>query len=72
MAKGDYIEVTTGFEKTTIAADKAGRQVDGEFVTDGKISWYKAELQSRSGKVIESIQVPAENVHCLKVHKKDE
>lgn len=76
MAKGDFVHVKhlvgTDVMLDVVSADKAGRQVDASFVTEGKISWYKLELQSRSGKVIESVLVPTEQILAITIHKKDE
>lgn len=75
MAKNDYIHIKhlvgNDVMLTTAMASMAGRQIEGDFVTDGKISWYRAETKSRSGKVIESVQVPAEQILSITVHKKD-
>lgn len=76
MAKGDFIHVkhTVGTDVIldVVVADKAGRQVDSSFVTEGKVNWLKLELQSRSGKVIESVLVPTEQILAITIHKKDE
>lgn len=71
MAKGDFIDVLTAHEKIRISADSNGRSVEGDFRAEGKINWYVAELKSRSGKVIESVQVPVETVIEIKKHLKE-
>lgn len=76
MSKGDYIIVKhrVGDEviAASVVAERAGRQVDSRFITDGKINWYQMDLQSRSGKLIESVQVPADQILSITTHKKDE